>query len=238
MGKKIKLISLMITAVIMVLSFSACGDNSAEEVKNTAEAFCSDFDKFKFKDAAQYLDEIDDSSELAEINGTKDLENMMMENMNINKETMEQSGMSEDVINKFAKKLVKMLSVKHNINAVEKKDNNTYEVKVEFSMSAPDFDIDFSSDKYEKEVEDYLINECGLSDSSTQEEAMKYVPKAVEHVFDIMLEDLEDSVEEESKDATLVFVNNNGKWLISASKSEIGSSSIEDKYDDSDGLFE
>lgn len=233
MNKKIKSVSAFIIAVIMMFSFAACADRNIEEIKNTAEAFCSDYDKFKYKDAMDYLDGSDDSYELANINGVSDFEDVIVDSMGIDKSSMEDMGMSKDFFESFAKKIIKMLSVRHNITNIEKKNNDTYAVSVDFKISSPDFDIDFDSSKYQDEIEDYLINKCGLNDSSTEEEAMKYVPDAVEHVFDIIIKDMKDSISEEVQSGTLIFVKKDGKWVISASESEIGSDSIEEKYGES-----
>ena len=52
-------------------------------------------------------------------------------------------------------------------------------------------------------------------------------------MFDIIIKDLKDSISEEVQSGTLIFVKKDGKWVISASESEIGSDSIEEKYGES-----
>ena len=226
MNRKLKSVFAVFTALVMVLSFAACGKTdktaaNADEAKKVADEFLNDISKLKFKDASEIMDDAKVFEDYKDINGTDDLVKLILKDVDM--DGLEQVGVDAGYVEEQTKKQLELLSIEYEITDSEAKDDKTVEVKFKMTCTGPKDDaFDAVGTKYSKEAEEYIEEHRNeLSANPTEEEVKALNAKALEYINDLAMEDAKENPETTNADGKLVLKNEDGKWIICADDSDL-----------------
>lgn len=238
MNKKLRSVFAVFTALVMVLSFTACGktdsdnksgetgkktESKADEAKKVADEFLKDISKFKFKDAAELMDEDGDVEDLSDVNGVDDLVKLGLEEANSAAGNLSQYGLADDFLEKAVRKAFGFYSIDYEITDAKEKDDKTVEVDFKIAAEKPDMKVlENPAEKYASEMQQYAESLAGsLSASPTEEEKAKLTGKVIEHVYDLAFDDIEKNLIKDDIKGTFVLEEKDGKWIIIADDSDL-----------------
>ena len=231
-----KKITSLAIALMCVVSLSACNkaDDSDKDAKKdtkaetkvetaegkatkTVESFMDAFCEFDFTEAANYIDEMPEDLEGMQLDAMIDA---MMDEMPAEMEPYADD--FESMLNGLMDRC--LATFEYEITDTEEKDGN-YEFTLEVTI--PDMDgVDIESiiaDSFSEDAMMTILQDAltsgELSETSTEQEAMDYLMDQLIPMLGDVIADIE--IETSTEEITLVVVEDDGEWIISAEESDL-----------------
>lgn len=225
--KRLKKFLALALAATAVFSFAACGQpggkKSVDEAKKVADEFLKDYSEFKIEDAAALFDGEIDLDMFSGVNSKEEFAKAYSKNITLTSKQKSQ-GVTEDFIKEQCEKITDMMDIEYEIKDTKENDDKTVEISVEVKYAKPDFDLTSSGNYAEK-----AAKEVGLSNESTADEIDEKMGEVYKKTFELMIEDMEDSVSEKTADGVLILKEKDGKWLIDKDNSKIDGKRFEQR---------
>ena len=222
-----KILISLLTAAVVFSAVSCTGKvsekNNAEEAKKVAEEFLDDYSEFKLDDAAKLFDGEIDLGLFSGVNSKDEFTKAYSKNL---KPTAKQKsqGITEEFVVEQCGKITDMMDIKCEITDAKETDDNTVEVTFEAKLTKPDFNL-ISKNNYAEKA----AKEVGFDNNLTADDADEKMGEVYKKSFELMIEDLEESVEEKTADGVIVLKQDGDKWVIDKNDSKIDGKRFEQR---------